>query len=104
LSSANLAAHGRLAYDQVCSRLGRNHVFTLQKAAAPVATINGVAMAMQPRETVLQAALRHGMAFPHSCRVGGCATCKCRLLTGKVKELTSAAYVLTEQELAAATS
>ncbi|MYN45894.1 2Fe-2S iron-sulfur cluster binding domain-containing protein [Pseudoduganella sp. FT93W] len=72
-----------------------------KKAAAPVATINGVAMAMQPRETVLQAALRHGMAFPHSCRVGGCATCKCRLLTGKVKELTSAAYVLTGQELTA---
>ena len=34
-----------------------------------------------------EAALRQGVDFPYSCRVGGCATCKCRLLDGKVKEL-----------------
>ncbi|MYM39791.1 2Fe-2S iron-sulfur cluster-binding protein [Duganella qianjiadongensis] len=72
-----------------------------KKAALPLATINGLTFPMQARETVLQAALRNGLAFPHSCRVGGCASCKCRLVSGKVKELTSSAYVLTEQELAA---
>lgn len=72
-----------------------------KKAAPPLANINGVAFPMQARETVLQAALRNGLAFPHSCRVGGCASCKCRLVSGKVKELTSSAYVLTAQELAA---
>lgn len=72
-----------------------------KKAPLPVATINGAKLALQVRETLLQAALRHGLAFPHSCRVGGCASCKCRLVSGKVKELTSAAYVLTEHELAA---
>lgn len=72
-----------------------------KKAVPPLANINGVTFSMQARETVLQAALRNGLAFPHSCRVGGCASCKCRLVSGKVKELTSAAYVLTAQELEA---
>ena len=51
------------------------------------------------KETILNAALRQGVRFPHSCRVGGCATCKCRLTGGKVKELTESAYILSEQEL-----
>lgn len=51
------------------------------------------------KETILNAALRQGIRFPHSCRVGGCATCKCRLTEGKVKELTESAYVLSEEEL-----
>ena len=51
------------------------------------------------KETILSAALRQGIPFPHSCRVGGCATCKCQLREGKVKELTESAYVLSEQEL-----
>lgn len=51
------------------------------------------------KETILNAALRQGIGFPHSCRVGGCATCKCRLMEGKVKELTESAYVLSEEEL-----
>ena len=54
---------------------------------------------VQPKETILQAALRENIKFPHSCRVGGCATCKCKLTSGKVKELTESSYVLSEQEL-----
>jgi 3-phenylpropionate/trans-cinnamate dioxygenase ferredoxin reductase subunit len=54
----------------------------------------------EKKETLLQTVLREGVAFPHSCRVGGCATCKCRLVSGKVKELTESAYVLSEEELA----
>ena len=52
-----------------------------------------------PGETILQAALREGIRFPHSCRVGGCAACKCRLQQGKVKELTESAYVLSAEDL-----
>jgi len=52
-----------------------------------------------PRETLLQAALRHGVPFPSSCRVGGCGTCRCRLVDGRVRELTETAYLLTEEEL-----
>ena len=51
------------------------------------------------KETILQAALREGIKFPHSCRVGGCTMCKCRLISGDVKEMTETAYVLTKEEL-----
>jgi NAD(P)H-flavin reductase/ferredoxin len=63
------------------------------------AHVNGRPLTVRPSETLLQAALRSGIDFPHGCRVGGCATCKCRLLSGRVKALTQAAYVLTEDEL-----
>ena len=48
---------------------------------------------------MLRAALRQGIEFPNSCRVGGCGTCKCRLTTGKVKELTETGYLLTADEI-----
>lgn len=48
---------------------------------------------------MLQAALREGMDFPHSCRVGGCAACKCKLIDGSVKELTESGYILSDDEL-----
>lgn len=63
------------------------------------ATINGTSIKVLPKETILTAALRNGLPFPHSCKVGGCATCKCKLLGGKVKELTNASYILSEEEL-----
>src|SRR5258705_3627612 len=52
-----------------------------------------------PDLTVLEAALRQGVPFPHSCRVGTCGTCKCRLVSGKVYELSDKAYVLSGEEL-----
>lgn len=51
------------------------------------------------KESILQAALREGVKFPHSCRVGGCTMCKCRLVSGEVKQLTETAYVLSKEEL-----
>jgi len=51
------------------------------------------------KETILDAALREGLNFPHSCKVGGCATCKCKLEKGKVRELTDAAYILSAEDL-----
>ncbi|WP_430460297.1 NADH:ubiquinone reductase (Na(+)-transporting) subunit F [Thalassolituus sp. LLYu03] len=59
----------------------------------------GQTLTAQPGETILQAALREGLRFPHSCRVGGCAACKCQLTQGKVKELTESAYVLSADDL-----
>ncbi len=35
-------------------------------------------------ETVLNAALRHGVVLPYSCKNGTCASCKCRVVDGKV--------------------
>ena len=53
-----------------------------------------------PRDaTVLEWALSKGVAFPHSCRVGTCGTCKCRLVSGKVYELADKSYALSAEEL-----
>ncbi|QCF28073.1 NADH:ubiquinone reductase (Na(+)-transporting) subunit F [Hydrocarboniclastica marina] len=63
--------------------------------------INDHRVTVKPRETVLQAALSNGINLPYSCKVGGCATCKCRLVSGRVKELTDASYILSTEELQA---
>ncbi len=56
---------------------------------------------LEPKETVLNGALRHGIEFPYSCKAGGCATCKCQLVSGKVKELTDKSYLLSAEDLQA---
>jgi len=54
-----------------------------------------------PRDsTILEWALAQGISFPHSCRVGTCGTCKCRLVSGKVYELADKSYALSGDELA----
>ena len=60
---------------------------------------SGAEFTAAPKETLLQAALNQGLAFPHSCRAGGCGSCKCRLVKGKVKELTDKSYLLSAEEI-----
>jgi CDP-4-dehydro-6-deoxyglucose reductase, E3 len=36
-------------------------------------------------EPLLEAAARHGIALPHECTFGGCGTCRCRLVEGRVE-------------------
>ena len=71
------------------------------KSAKPhTLTIEGVGeFTVNPKETILTAALRQGVRFPYSCKVGGCATCKCKLQDGQVKELTSSAFILSSEDL-----
>ncbi|CAD5106213.1 2Fe-2S iron-sulfur cluster-binding protein [Zestomonas carbonaria] len=71
----------------------------LARRRPSTALINGTGIGVNPKETLLQAALRQGIDFPHSCRVGGCATCKCRLVSGQVRELTETGYILSDEEL-----
>jgi ferredoxin len=40
---------------------------------------------VQPDENVLSAALAAGIAMPHSCREGRCASCKSRLVSGVIE-------------------
>jgi NAD(P)H-flavin reductase/ferredoxin/fatty-acid desaturase len=68
-----------------------------------LAQINDKPIQVHPRETLLQAALREGIDFPSSCRVGGCGACKCKLAKGEVKELTETGYLLSAEELAEGT-
>ena len=63
------------------------------------ARVNGQKITVKPDETILQAALRQDIDFPYICRVGGCGSCKCKLKSGKVNELTETAYLLTEEEI-----
>lgn len=63
------------------------------------AEIAGRSVEMRQNETLLDAALRSGLDVPHSCRVGGCGTCRCRVKEGSVRELTETAYLLTKAEL-----
>ncbi len=63
------------------------------------ARINGELIQLHTNETLLQGALRQGIDIPYSCRVGGCATCKCKLVDGKVRQLTETSYLLSDEEL-----
>ena len=63
------------------------------RSKAPLtARINDTSISLLPGETLLDAAHRQGIGIPYSCRVGGCATCKCRMcapISGMVKSSQS---------------
>ena len=52
-------------------------------------------------ETVLDAALRQGLAFPYGCRNGFCGSCKGRLLSGDVTYGEELPGALSEEDVAA---
>lgn len=43
-----------------------------------------VSFEVEAGETVLEAALNNNICFPHRCRVGACAMCMCKKLSGEV--------------------
>lgn len=59
----------------------------------------GVTVEIASGQTLLEAALAHGIAYPHDCTVGTCASCKSRLKEGRVREATPFGYTLSKQEL-----
>jgi 3-phenylpropionate/trans-cinnamate dioxygenase ferredoxin reductase subunit len=74
--------------------------FRAKKKQAVVAQINDEQITVEPEETLLQAALRQGVEYPHSCRIGACGVCKCRLVEGQVKSLTDITYTLSGAQIA----
>lgn len=52
------------------------------------------------RGTILDAALKAGVPFPHACRAGDCGQCKCRLTHGMVEHDPYAPAALHEEERA----
>jgi ferredoxin len=52
------------------------HQITLQPSGIQFETRQG--------ESILEGALRNGIAFPHRCTQGGCSTCLCRKLDGEI--------------------
>lgn len=61
----------------------------------------GLNIAARADQTLLQSALDAGLPLAHSCRVGSCGSCKCRLLDGQVQELTDSSYVLSLEDIEA---
>jgi p-cymene methyl-monooxygenase electron transfer component len=61
----------------------------------------GQKFAVSSGETVLERALKEGLAYPHDCTVGTCGTCKTRLISGKVDAITPFSYTLSKEELEA---
>lgn len=51
-----------------------------------------------PGETILAAALREGLAYPHGCQRGRCGSCKSRLLQGQVEMLAHSPFALEAPE------
>ncbi|MDV6254213.1 2Fe-2S iron-sulfur cluster-binding protein [Vibrio sp. EA2] len=43
-----------------------------------------VSFKVEAGETVLEAALNNNIRFPHRCRVGACAMCMCKKVSGEV--------------------
>jgi ferredoxin-NAD(P)+ reductase (naphthalene dioxygenase ferredoxin-specific) len=54
----------------------------------------------EPGETILDAALRAGIAVPYSCQAGNCGTCKCEYLAGEIFELEHSEHALGPEERA----
>jgi CDP-4-dehydro-6-deoxyglucose reductase, E3 len=54
---------------------------------------------MAADESVLDAALRHGYAFPYGCRNGGCGACKGKLLAGDVNYGTERPPALSDEDV-----
>jgi len=61
----------------------------------------GARFACGPGETILDAALRAGLALPHNCRGGACGTCKAEILEGSVDHGWVMSFAITEEEKAA---
>ncbi|MBP2236737.1 CDP-4-dehydro-6-deoxyglucose reductase/ferredoxin-NAD(P)+ reductase (naphthalene dioxygenase ferredoxin-specific) [Sinorhizobium kostiense] len=58
----------------------------------------GREISVADERTILQAALEHGIAYPHGCRSGRCGSCKSRLLKGEVDLLPHTPFALTPEE------
>ena len=56
------------------------------------------AIDVQMGETILQAALRNGIAYPSGCQSGNCAACKSHLHGGEIEMSPYSEYALTESE------
>jgi p-cymene monooxygenase electron transfer component len=62
---------------------------------------SGAHFAVPSGETILERALKEGLAYPHDCTVGTCGSCRSRLIEGKVQAITPFGYTLSREELEA---
>src|ERR1700681_3720796 len=76
-------------------------LFGGQAKPKPIVEIRpqGMRIELSPGETILQAALAQGIAYPHNCTVGTCGSCKSHLTQGTVKALSDFGYPLPKEHL-----
>jgi CDP-4-dehydro-6-deoxyglucose reductase/ferredoxin-NAD(P)+ reductase (naphthalene dioxygenase ferredoxin-specific) len=55
-------------------------------------------IAVEPGQTILEAALTQGVPYPHGCRSGNCGACKSVLEAGEVDLAPYSEYALTDEE------
>ena len=60
----------------------------------------GRRISVAAEQTILQAAVEAGVAYPHGCRSGRCGSCKSRLTSGDVKLGKHSPFALTEEDRA----
>lgn len=59
---------------------------TVEQQACTVTIENtGQSFTVEAGDTILAAALRHGLGFPYECSSGGCGSCKVELVAGEVQ-------------------
>lgn len=59
---------------------------------------SGRIITTESTETILEAALHHGLSLPYGCRNGSCGTCKGKIIQGIVDYGVHSEEALTEQE------
>jgi ferredoxin-NAD(P)+ reductase (naphthalene dioxygenase ferredoxin-specific) len=59
---------------------------------------HGAPVPVELGHTILEAALQHGVPYPHGCRSGNCGACKSRLERGEVELSPYSAFALTDCE------
>jgi CDP-4-dehydro-6-deoxyglucose reductase len=62
---------------------------------------NNISFDVLPAKTLLSSALSEGIDWPHRCKVGSCGTCKCKIISGKIKPNIDFGYTLKKEELEA---
>jgi len=60
----------------------------------------GASIEVAPGQTILEAALASGIAYPHGCRSGRCGSCKSRLNSGEVALREHSRFALSVEEKA----
>ena len=58
----------------------------------------GIEMEVEEDETVLEAAFRQGIAIPHGCKEGQCASCKSILIDGEIELKKYSTFALNDME------
>ncbi|GDY27333.1 2Fe-2S iron-sulfur cluster-binding protein [Agarivorans sp. Toyoura001] len=62
-------------------------------------SIAGKVFTVEPQQTILQAALSHGISWPYRCQQGGCCSCLARRTSGEI-DYQGMAPMLSEREQA----